>query len=57
MAKKIYRKMIYTEIRIVHKDLEEKQEYEKMLTESLKRNGYKNRNEFFRECVRNLNNK
>lgn len=44
----------YTEIRISHKTKEEKQEYEKQLDEALKKEGYKNRAEFIKECVRML---
>lgn len=43
---------LYTEIRISHKNLEEKQEYERKLDQALKDAGYKNRNEFFKEKIR-----
>ena len=46
--------MIYTEIRITHKTEEDKKEYEKKLAENLKKNGYSNRVEYFKECIRNL---
>ncbi|EKX79939.1 hypothetical protein [Clostridium botulinum] len=45
---------IYTEIRIAHKDKEEKEEYEKKLDEALKEQGYKNRAEWLNEKYRDL---
>ena len=45
---------IYTEFRISHKTLEEKQEYEKKLDEALNAAGYKNRNEWLNEKYREL---
>ncbi|MBX4267165.1 hypothetical protein [Clostridium estertheticum] len=45
---------INTEIRISHKTIEEKIEYEKQLDESLKRQGYKNRTEWINEKYREL---
>lgn len=47
-------KLIYTEIRISHKTQDEKKEYESKLDEALKNRGYKNRNEFFKEKIRDL---
>ena len=44
----------YTEVRIKHNSVKDKIEYEKKLAEALKREGYKNRNEFFRDCVRKI---
>ena len=48
---------ICTEIRIFHKSEEEKQEYERKLSEALKLQGYKSRvewiNEKYRELVNN----
>lgn len=48
---------IYTEIRIAHKDLEEKENFEKNLDEALKNQGYKSRTEWFNEKYRELINK
>jgi hypothetical protein len=45
---------IYTEIRISHKTLEEKQEYEEALDKALKKHGYKTRTEFIQEKIREL---
>jgi len=45
---------IYTEIRISHKTEEDKEEYERKLYQALKSAGYNNRNEFIKECIRNL---
>ena len=45
---------INTEIRISHKTLEEKVEYERQLDEALKRWGYKNRTEWVNEKYREL---
>lgn len=53
MPKEIKRR-INTEIRISHKTEEEKIEYESKLDQKLKDSGYKNRNEFIKECIRNL---
>lgn len=50
-------KQIVTEIRITHKSLEDKTEYEKKLDEALKENGYSNRIEFIKEKIRELVNK
>ena len=47
---------IYTELRIFHKNEEEKEAYERYLDESLKALGYKSRAEWFKEMVRNTNN-
>jgi len=44
----------YTEVRIKHNSVKDKIEYEKKLAEALKREGYKNRVEYFKECIRNL---
>lgn len=44
----------YTEIRILHKTVEEKKEYESKLNEALKKNGYSGRTEFIREKIREL---
>jgi len=43
-----------TEIRIQHKTLEEKQEYESKLGKSLLKMGYSNRTEFTKEKIRDL---
>ena len=51
------KKAIYTELRIYHKTLEEKIEYEKALDEALKNKGYGNRIEFVKEKIRELVNK
>ena len=45
---------IYTEIRISHKTIEEKQEYEIALDKALKKHGYKTRTEFIQEKIREL---
>lgn len=45
---------IYTELRISHKTIEEKQEYEKKLDEALKAQGYKSRTEWLNEKYREL---
>lgn len=45
---------IYTELRIHHKTLEDKQEYEKKLDEALKKQGYKSRTEWLNEKYREL---
>jgi len=44
----------YTEIRISHKCKEEKIEYESILDEVLKANGYTNRTEFVRDKIREM---
>ena len=48
------KKAIYTEIRIYHSTVEEKEEYEKKLDEALKKNNFKTRLEFVKEKVREL---
>lgn len=45
---------IYTEIRLSHKTIEEKQEYETALDKALKKHGYKTRTEFIQEKIREL---
>ena len=45
---------IYTEIRLPHKSIEEKKEYENKLDEAVKKNGYSSRVEFIREKIREL---
>lgn len=45
---------IYTEIRLPHKSIEEKKEYENKLDEAIKQNGYSSRAEFVREKIREL---
>jgi len=45
---------IYTEIRISHKTIEEKQEYEAALDKALKKHCYKSRTEFVQEKIREL---
>lgn len=47
---------IYTELRIQHKSLAEKQEYEQKLDEALKNKGYNSRIEFIQEKIRELTN-
>ena len=47
---------IYTEIRISHKTIGEKQEYERKLDEALKNKGYSSRTEFIEEKIRELTN-
>ncbi|MBY6889337.1 hypothetical protein HYH68_16215 [Clostridium botulinum] len=47
---------VYTEIRISHKNKEEKIEYEKKLDKSLKKKGYKSRTEWINEKYRELTN-
>ena len=44
----------YTEIRISHKNEEDKQEYERKLDEALKSLGYRTRIEFITEKIREL---
>jgi len=44
----------YTEIRIMHKSKEEKEQYEKEFNEALKDQRYKTKTEFFQEAVRDL---
>lgn len=44
----------YTEIRISHKTIEEKKEYEEKLNQAIVNKGYKDKNEFVREKIRNL---
>ena len=44
----------YTEIRIIHKSKEEKKEFEDKLKIALAKNGYKDRNDFIREKLREL---
>lgn len=45
---------LYTEIRISHKTIEEKSEYERKLDEELKKQGYKSRTEWINEKYREL---
>jgi len=45
---------IYTEFRISHKTIEEKEEYERKLGEALKKAGYRNKIEFINEKIREL---
>lgn len=45
---------IHTEIRISHKTIKEKQEYERKLDEALKAQGYKSRTEWLNEKYREL---
>lgn len=45
---------IYTEIRISHKTEEEKQEYERKLSEALKQAGYKSKTEWLNDKYREL---
>jgi metal-responsive CopG/Arc/MetJ family transcriptional regulator len=45
---------IYTELRISHKTIEEKQDYERKLDEALKAKGYKDRTEWLKEKYREL---
>jgi hypothetical protein len=48
------KRRISTEFRVSHKTVEEKTEYELKLDQKLKEAGYKNRNEFIKECIRHL---
>lgn len=48
---------LFTEIRITHKTMEEKEQYEQKFDEALKENGYSNRVEFLKEKIRELINK
>ena len=44
----------YTEIRIIHKNKEDKETYEIKLKESLVKAGYSNRTEYVKEKLRDL---
>lgn len=45
---------IYTEIRVHHKSLAEKEAYDKKLEEALKKNGYKSKAEWVNDMYRKL---
>jgi metal-responsive CopG/Arc/MetJ family transcriptional regulator len=44
----------YTEIRIEHDTLEEKEQFEKIFDSAIKEKGYKSRIEYLREQIRKL---
>lgn len=49
-------KQIYTEIRIAHKSIKDKNDFEEKLDVQLSAKGYANRAEFIREKIRELAN-